>query len=245
MMEATDDEDWPPANAPEFLQDILTKMPRPTLRDDETDDLGDWDRKSLAIEARAALERSIPMEYRWSGMDAAELPKRVAEPKTGHKGRPPEPPILKAQQCLGATRLIFVGGPGSGKTSLAVAALRARPLEPKRGSLFVAATDLALARSRHKLGDGEAPLVEACMRTAVLLVDDLGYERDLPSSAIPDVIAHRHAQQMATWITTGLRRTELADRYGGGFMRRITERSVFVQCGERMAEPDKTKGKVA
>ena len=108
---------------------------------------------------------------------------------------------------------------------------------------FVAATDIANARSRHRLGDGDPPLINAALRTGVLLLDDLGYGYEPPSSAIPEVIASRHAKQMPTWITTGLRGKELSARYGGGFIRRITERAVFIQCGERWTTPPNRRGR--
>lgn len=181
-----------------------------------------------ATVAREAMLRptrdSIPPHFRWAYQaDESVLLSRVraaAELITRGLSSPP------------STGLLFVGPTGAGKTSLAVAMLDAWVrCDPRRrvGSLFVEASSLARARARHRLGADEPPLVQSAMTCPLLLLDDLGAEREDRDGCIADVIWTRTNHDRPIWITSGLSETKsgvieaIKTRYDGGFARRVAE----------------------
>jgi hypothetical protein len=140
-----------------------------------------------------------------------------------------------------STNLLFTGETGAGKTSLAVAMLaawvRAEP-SARRGAVFVEASWLSRARARHKLGQGECELVETCFAAPLLLLDDLGQEREDRDGCITDVVYKRSSLDLPTWVTCGLAGADLGSfaehlsrRYDGGFVRRILETGKRVELG--------------
>jgi len=168
----------------------------------------------------AALERSIPPTYRWATLDAKELPDRVSVPAIG----------IGKTACF-EPRVCLMGSTRAGKTSLAVAMLRAWVAKYERIALFVPAHRLGVARIQHAAGHGEAALVETAMQAPLVLLDDLGSERDFPTSPIADVIFERHAQGLPTWMTTGLTREPLVTRYGAGLVARLFDRARVIHVG--------------
>ena len=138
----------------------------------------------------------------------------------------------QAQTSIDARRATFLGPPGAGKTSLAVAMFR-RAIEVGKDAAwfrYVSSHALAKARATSQLGD-EAPLVEACLRSPLLLVDELGGEDSRHASAVAEVIYERHAENRRTWVTTGATPKAIADRYGGGIARRVFEGATIFRLG--------------
>jgi len=86
--------------------------------------------------------------------------------------------------------------------------------------------------SENELGSLDA-LVETAMRAPLVLLDDIGSERDFPTNPIPDVIFERHAQDLPTWATTGLTRDPLVVRYGAGVVARLFERARVIHVGAK------------
>ena len=172
--------------------------------------------------ARASLERSIPSAYAWATLDAPELPERVYGPAIGI-----------GQMAYHQPRVCLIGPSRVGKTSLAVAMLRAWVAQHERSAMFVASHRLGMARIQHPAGHGEAELVEAAMRAPLVLLDDLGSERDFGMSPVADVVFERHAHDRPTWITTGLTREPLVARYGAGVVARLFERARVISLGPR------------
>lgn len=164
------------------------------------------------------VEESIPAAFAQATFDAEWLRRLV-----GARA------VADAMQALGAARVAFIGPPGSGKTSLAIAMLRAavaaEPASTWRtsGARYVSAHRLAKARAMHPLGDGEAPLVSTALRAPLLVLDELGGEDTRYASAVAEVIYERHADDLPTWVTTGVTPERLAERYGGGIARRLFE----------------------
>lgn len=173
-----------------------------------------WDctRKRSRVDAdRSAREvalASIPRRHQWARLSAPgfDLGPRVQGDAAALVAR-----------ILGADRVCFVGGAGSGKTTLACACLRER----LDGGLFVSAISLGLARAQARLGDGEPALVERAIAAPLLLLDDVGQEPKVASSAVKDVIFARYDADLPTWVTTGLTSEELVALYGDGFVRRV------------------------
>jgi DNA replication protein DnaC len=188
----------------------------PDARDD--DDNAAAQRRS---EAMSALSNTIPDTYRWARFSAPELSKRAG--KAVAKARDDE-----LWKC---PRLVFMGPAGSGKTSVAVACLRRWVHTHARAGGFFNAFALGNARLQHPAGRGEAELVEQAMKRPLVLLDDLGSERSVAGCAVPDVIYERHAYERPIWITTGLTRPQISERYGDGIARRVFERATVLPFG--------------
>jgi DNA replication protein DnaC len=155
----------------------------------------------------------------------------------------PLPALLRGIEAPPSTNLLFIGPSGSGKTSLAVAMLdawvRVAPKERAR-AMYVEAAWLSRARARHRLGE-ESPLVEACISAPLLVLDDLGSEREDRDGCITDVVYRRHNDDRPIWITCGMAKDPtleafgelLARRYDGGFVRRVLESGKVVRLGAK------------
>ncbi len=177
-----------------------------------------WDCDMDGLRKRDRGELSgVPRGYLWATPDAPELVERVRlHPDHIARGMT----VLGALERLrGASRALLIGPAQRGKTSLAVAALRARRAE----AFFVRAETLGLARQQARLGTGEAKLVDRASSTGLLLLDDLGSEGDHEAriQAVRDVLFGRYEDRAATWVTTGLGSAQLERRYGAGILARL------------------------
>lgn len=182
----------------------------------------DCEQKSDRIRAaREATLESIPETYRWATMASPLLLERTG----GNQSL-----IARAQSAVGATHVLLMGHSGSGKTSLAVAMLRAWSDHHGRAGVFALASDLATARSRSRYG-AEAPEVLAALSAPLLVLDDLGTDKDVQTSAVTEVIFHRDAHAKPTWITTWTSHEERVARYGDGLARRVIKGARIIDCG--------------
>jgi len=169
-------------------------------------------------DALGALNRTIPQAFQWARFSAPEL---------SHRAGPAAAGVLR--EALWRTpRLVFAGAAGSGKTSLAVACLRRWAYENARAAAFFHACELGMARIQHPAGRGEPELVDRATKWPLVLLDDLGSERSIAGCAVPDVIYLRHAAERALWITTGLSRDAVVERYGAGIARRVFEGATVI-----------------
>ncbi len=178
-------------------------------------------------EAMKAFDATVPPLYGWARLDAPELAVRVR----------PATAVETARLYLREPYVVLGGPSASGKTSLAVALVRERVRifgEPWMMSL---AFRLGSARIQHRAGDGEALLVERAMAAKFLLLDDLGQETMTATNPIADIIQHRDAEMLPTWITTGLSRADVGTRYGGGVARRVFDRSKILALGSLSKAP--------
>lgn len=169
--------------------------------------------------AQADRRKGIPARFGWARLDAPDLGSRVYV--EGPDGRADVGDVARAVLAHRGPAVLFAGPAGSGKTSLAVACLRASPWP---GALFVGAKDLERARIEQQAGRGEAPLVQRSLAARLLLVDDLGQDKPSAVSAVEAVLLARHDASRTTWVTTGLTARELEERYGAGIARRLTEK---------------------
>lgn len=210
-------------------------------------------RKCAACSEKAALAKllrptheSVPERFKWAlGADLERL--RGTAEQRRVKGS--DELIRRGLANPPSSDAVFLGLTGAGKTSLAVAMLdawvRVAPHE-RTGALFVGASYLSRARARFRLGDGEAPLIAAAQRAPLLVLDDLGNEREDRDGCITDVVFGRHDAGLPTWVTCGLTPNVptveafaevIAKRYDGGFARRVLETGIRVQLGSKAAAP--------
>jgi hypothetical protein len=102
--------------------------------------------------------------------------------------------------------------------------------------MYVTAFRLAKARASHPLGEGEAPLVAKALAASLLVVDELGGEDDRHGTAVREVLHERHAENLPTWVTTGVGPREIAARYDGGIARRLFEGAEVFRMGAKGGE---------
>jgi DNA replication protein DnaC len=171
-----------------------------------------------AARMRGVAIATIPKRYTWAHVDALELEARV---------QVHDPLAEVVKRVLGATRVIFVGPSGAGKTSLACACLRERIPH----GVFMTAFRLGVARSQAALGQGEPAEVDRAMSAPLLLLDEVGGEAKTATNAVRDVLFARHDADLPTWITTGFTGQQLAETYGDGALRRIIEDAYVVKLG--------------
>jgi len=165
------------------------------------------------------VEASIPAAYSDAKLDARWLQILIG-PRA----------MQEARAAIQAPRVILMGPTSAGKSSLAVAMLRARK---DLGARFVDCMRLGSARIQHRAGDGEAPAVEAAMLAKFALLDELGGEKHTQNNATGDVVHERHANRLPTWFTTGQEPAELSVRYGTGEVRRVFEGAIVIKLGGR------------
>jgi DNA replication protein DnaC len=168
---------------------------------------------------------TVPEAFRCAALDSDWLAKLVGGED-----------IERAAQAIGAKRAAFIGPPGAGKTSLAAAMFRAAVAQAKgrvvRGYRWCSSHALAKARATSGLGE-EAPLVEKALMSPLLVIDELGGEDPRHASAVAEVLYERHAENRATWVTTGVSPKAIADRYGGGIARRVFEGAEVFRLGTK------------
>jgi hypothetical protein len=175
--------------------------------------------------AERAVVRSLPPRHQPAAFGVPDLARWVR----------PSTAVASAQDRPDALASVFLGPAGSGKTTLAVARLRMLvraevtqlpqdDFAPAFG-LFIDARDLVRARLEHRLGDGEAKLVERARDIAVLAIDELGAEvgRGTGENVVAEIIHHRHAYELPTVIATPFTPTEIESKYGAGVARRLFE----------------------
>ncbi len=180
--------------------------------------------KEIIAEVRPlqAREREIDLQRRFAGM----CPVTWTHTATDEAIEEKLDPVLKrfASEPDLTTRTALVLGPtGVGKSaSMALALKRAvwRP-KPYCSATWFYARALAHAQRQYPLGKGDCPEVETATDCALLILDDLGLERD-PAELV-DVVHARYEKKRPTWTSSGLTMPELRERYGDAFSRRLVE----------------------
>ena len=191
---------------------------------------GAWEseqRRMQLEEARDNLESTIPRALTWAWFTKHG---RLTLTPDGQSVANDEA-VRRSIDAVRCDHVVWMGPPGAGKSSLAVASLRRWVSGSSRAAMFIAAHHLATARIQHAAGRGEAPAVARAIAAPMLLIDDLGAGNATATDAASDVIRDRVDQGKPLWITTGLTAQELAARYDGGAIRRIFERAMVVKVG--------------
>lgn len=208
----------------------------------KVNDDGRWreEERARLIADLDKAKATIPGSHQWATLNSAELPKRVRLPSA----------IEQAKASLDSRRVILTGPSGGGKTSLACALMRHKvdlgyqehhrftpAAKLARGARFMSSKyDLTRARARHRLGDDEAPEVEAAYAAPLLLIDELGVDKNR-DDVLSDIIQYRHAkEELWTIVTTPFRSKQLYELYGDGVMRRLLERATTIKCAHFLNE---------
>lgn len=175
----------------------------------------EFDRR-VALEALERAKRFAFVPHAWAD-DRASYERAVANARLR---------ALSNRYSLEAGSLLVLGPTGVGKTVSVARALRRLVAEATRADApvlrlhWTCASALALARRQHPLGAGEAPELAHAKVVPVLVVDELGAE--LFDPALFEVLDARYQCGAVTLTTSGMRRAELAERYGDAFCRRLT-----------------------
>lgn len=105
--------------------------------------------------------------------------------------------------------LLFIGSPGTGKTHLAVAALRVLISRGFEGIFFDFQTLLMQIRKGYDQASGtsEREAYQSALDAEILLLDDVGAHRinDWVEDTVTSIVTHRCNNRKATIVTTNLR----------------------------------------
>lgn len=177
-------------------------------------------REAIRSAAFDRLNDSVPERYR----DCRFGSERVAFVDQSKAGS-----IAAASQ----RGLLITGPAGFGKTTMAVAKLYQAFEQGRRSCMFVSAPELATARRVHPLGDGDAPLVARAMSVGVLVLDDVGKEKQDMSGVVSEVIFHRHAKNKRTIVTASFGVDAARAAYDDGIARRLFEEEWVILGGAK------------
>lgn len=116
--------------------------------------------------------------------------------------------------------LLFIGAPGTGKTHLAVAALRSLIGRGFEGVFYDFQALLNHIRSGYDAASGtmDREAYRAALESEILVLDDLGAHRvtDWVEDTVTSIVTQRCNNRRATIVTTNLRDPEVGDQRGSG-----------------------------
>jgi len=188
----------------------------------------EYDARCESCRYTEALERiGIPRRYRDASFETSILDQRVKCTAA----------IGIAAESTMAMAVVLRGPIGAGKTTLLAAMTSARQKAEairrtmRRRIVWTSAIALERARAEHRLGAGEAELVDDAIEAGLLCIDDLGAEAARASDVISTVVHARHDAERPLWISTGLSAAEIGARYSAGVERRLFERAILIDCG--------------
>jgi DNA replication protein DnaC len=116
--------------------------------------------------------------------------------------------------------LLFLGAPGTGKTHLAVAALRGLIARGFQGVFYDFQALLSLIYRGYDKASGasEREAYQSALDAEILLLDDVGAHRinDWVEDTVTSIVTHRCNSRKATIVTSNLRDQDAGDQRGSG-----------------------------
>ena len=190
----------------------------------ERDGISGAERCECANEGRTErLEEQarIPPLYRNASVDNFSLPQDNPTARTALatvvlavKG------YMREYPNLPKPGLLFIGPPGTGKTHLAVAALRALIARGFEGVFFDFQNLLDRIRSGYDQASGtsDREAYRTALETEIVVLDDLGAHRvtDWVEDTVTSIVTYRCNNRKATIVTTNLRDPEAGDQRSSG-----------------------------
>lgn len=174
--------------------------------------------------AEEAERRQQESERRWRTVD---IPRRFQGYRLESSPSSPDAIDAVRKWCVtdpvtAGRNLLLLGGVGTGKTGLAVAALWELHAIGEKPLRFVAVSRLLDAL---KPGGGDEGLLSACQSAAALALDDLGTTRgtDWERERIFALLNRRYEEQRPSIVTSNVDPAELAESIGERCMSRLLE----------------------
>jgi len=116
--------------------------------------------------------------------------------------------------------LLFIGAPGTGKTHLAIAALRGLIAKGHEGLFYDFQALLNHIRSGYDQASGtmDREAYRSALEAEILVLDDLGAHRitDWVEDTVTSIVTHRCNHRRATIVTTNLRDPEAGNKRRSG-----------------------------
>ena len=181
---------------------------------------------SVGREKRIAERSNIPLLYRNASVDSFVLPVDNPTARTGLGTVViTVRSFVREFPNVPKPGLLFMGPPGTGKTHLAVAALRGLMARGFEGIFFDFQNLLDRIRSGYDQASGtmDREAYRTALDTDILLLDDLGAHRvtDWVEDTVTSIVTHRCNNKKSTIITTNLRDPEAGDKRGSGLQEDI------------------------
>lgn len=128
--------------------------------------------------------------------------------------------------------LLLTGDVGTGKTHLAVAALREIMAKGHTGLYWNVSELFRAIRAGFQEDEGDSDILEDCAAVDVLLLDDLGTHRntDFVIDRLYTIVNRRYDTMRPIIATTNLGLTELFEDFDKRIASRLFEMSFHVQC---------------
>lgn len=181
---------------------------------------------NIGREQRIEQRAGIPLLYRNASLDNFNLPSGNPQARAALatvvltvRGYVREYPNIPKPG------LLFLGAPGTGKTHLAVAAVRGLIARGFEALFYDFQSLLTLIHKGYDAASGssEREAYQSALDAEILVLDDVGAHRmnDWVEDTVTSIVTHRCNSRKATIVTSNLRDPEAGDKRGSGLQEDI------------------------